>query len=145
MISFNTMATAMTTAVRGAAEHKDENLAAPPVSLGASLAKATGTTKNDKRSSSAGDSSGASASLTVQTLQKQIERLQKQLAQQQQQLRQAMSGDRAKDPTNTARIAALQSAVNTTVGQLAEAVAKLAAAIMAESGGSNGGLVNTSA
>lgn len=143
IISFNTMATAMTTAIRSAAEHKDDTAAAPPVPLGESLAKAAGTKKDDKNAQATADSGGLSP--TIQTLQKQIERLQKQLAQQQQQLRQAMAGDKASDPANAARVAALQSAVSTTMGQLAEAVAKLAAAMMAESGGSSGGLVNTSA
>ncbi|MFC4761894.1 hypothetical protein [Dyella koreensis] len=94
------------------------------------------------------DSAGATgggASITVQVLRQQIERLQKQLAQQQQQLRAAMSGGKDKDPAHAASIAALQSAVATTMGQLAATVARLVSALMAESGGSSGNLVSTSA
>lgn len=81
----------------------------------------------------------------MQVLQKQIERLQKQLARQEQQLRAAMSGGKADDPANAPRIAVLQSAVSTTMGQLSATVAKLAAALVAESGSSSGSLVSATA
>lgn len=91
------------------------------------------------------DSGGSSESPTVQALRKQIEQLQKQLAQQEQQLRAAMAGGRDKDPANEQRIAALQSAVSTTMGQLSAAAARLAAALMAEGGSSSGSLVSATA
>ena len=104
-------------------------------------AAASGTRPSAANSGSDSDS----GSITVQTLRKQLERLQKQLALQERQLRSAVARDKDNDPANAPRIAALQSAVSTTMGQIAETVARLAAAIMAESGSSSGGLVSSAA
>lgn len=125
---------------------KFSNAAEPAVgsSATASPEPAASPTRPSKEAAGAAGQS-SSASLEVQVLQKQIERLQKQLAQQEQQLRAAMSGDKAKDPANAPRVAALQSAVSTTLGQLTEAVAKLAAALLAQGGGSSGNLVSSTA
>ncbi len=144
LISLQTMASAVGTAMRHTADTTSDGAATPPVPLGAALAKAAGVAKDSSGTPGADSSSGTGASPSVQALRKQIERLQKQLSQQEQQLRLSVSGRQANDPAQAARIAALQSAVATTVGQLSEAVARLAAVLMAEGGGS-GSLVHASA
>lgn len=110
------------------------------VALGAAT---SGSKASAANSAAASDSSGGS--LTVQVLRAQLERLQKQLAQQERQLRAAVARDKDNDPANAPRIAALQSTVATTMGQIAETVARLAAALMAESGSSSGNLVSSAA
>lgn len=97
-------------------------------------------------SAAGGSDSSSSASPTVQALQRQIAQLQKQLAQEQQQLRAATQRNKgATDPASMAEIAALQSAVTTTTGQLEAAVTALSTALLAEGGSSGGSLVSTSA
>lgn len=94
---------------------------------------------------SSGPDAGSTESATVKALQREIAQLQKQLAQEQQALHEATSSGGAPDPAGMARIAALQSAVATTSGQLEAAVTALAAALLQEGSGSAGSLVSASA
>lgn len=116
-----------------------------PVQInGSPIDKSAVTTRADAGSSDSSASAGAS-SVAVQTMLRLIAQLKKQLAQEEQALHKAMAQTKSDDPSGLARITGLQSAVTTTIGQLAIATNKLAAALVAEGQSSTGSQLNTSA